>query len=59
MPKCLECGVEAQRLQWTHFKYKCTGKFKNGKEYQAAYPGSKVVDEELSQKLKLCEQTKE
>ena len=50
MPKCLECGFEASRLQWTHFKYKCTGRFKNGKEYIEAYPGAKVVDSILAKK---------
>jgi len=44
MVKCLECGAEEKRLQWTHFKFKCTGRFQNGTEYMAAYPGAKVVD---------------
>lgn len=48
MVKCLECGAEERRLQWTHFKFKCTGRFQNGKEYMAAYPGAKVVDPELA-----------
>jgi antitoxin component of MazEF toxin-antitoxin module len=46
----MECGAEEKRLQWTHFKFKCTGKFKNGKEYMAAYPGAKVVDADLAAK---------
>jgi hypothetical protein len=50
MPKCLECGFEAPRLQWTHFKYKCTGKFNNGQEYMTAHPGAKTVDAELAQR---------
>jgi hypothetical protein len=50
MPICKECGFTSDRLQWTHFKYKCTGKFKNGKEYQEAYPGSKLVDDHLAKK---------
>ena len=29
MVKCLECGFESSRLQWTHFKYNCTGRFAN------------------------------
>jgi hypothetical protein len=48
MIKCLECGFEANRLQWTHFKFNCTGKFKNGKEYMLAYPGAKVVDPDIA-----------
>jgi len=53
MIKCLECGFESERLQWTHFKYKCTGKFSNGKEYMAAYPGAVVVAPELANKTKI------
>jgi len=48
MIKCLECGFISQRLQWTHFKYKCTGKFANSKEYMLAYPNAKVVSSELA-----------
>ena len=44
MIKCLECGFESNRLQWTHFKYKCTGKFDNGKEYLKVYPNALLVD---------------
>jgi hypothetical protein len=50
MPICKECGFTSSRLQWTHFKYKCTGKFKNGEEYQIAYPDSKLVDDHLAKK---------
>ena len=48
MVKCLECGFEGPRLQWTHFKYNCTGKFNNGKEYKLAYPGAKIVSDEVA-----------
>lgn len=50
MPTCLECGFTAQRLQWTHFRYKCTGKFSNCAEYQQHYPGAKLVDDDLAKK---------
>lgn len=50
MPKCLECGFEAPRLQWTHFRYNCTGRFKNGTEYKKAYPDATLVDKELAKK---------
>lgn len=50
MPKCLECGFESSRLQWTHFRYKCTGRFKNGTEYKKAYPNALLVDEEIAKK---------
>jgi len=48
MIKCLECGFEGPRLQWTHFKYKCTGKFSNGREYKLAYPGAQLVSDEVA-----------
>jgi len=50
MPKCLECGFEASRLQWTHFKYNCTGRFASGREYKVIYPEAKLVDDELAKK---------
>ena len=50
MIKCKECGFESDRLQWTHFRYNCTGRFKNGREYRSAYPGALLVDPELSKK---------
>ena len=48
MIKCLECGFETNRLQWTHFRYKCTGKFTNSKEYRKAYPDAVLVSPELA-----------
>jgi len=48
MPKCLECGFESVRLQWTHFKYKCTGKFNNGTEYLKVYPNALLIDPSLA-----------
>ena len=48
MIKCLECGVESNRLQWTHFKYNCTGRFQNGKEYLKVYPNGKLVDDSVA-----------
>lgn len=53
MPTCLECGFTAPRLQWTHFKYKCTNKFKNGAEYLIAHPGASIVDASVTQKTKI------
>jgi hypothetical protein len=50
MIKCKECGFESNRLQWTHFRYKCSGRFKNGREYQQAYPDAPLVDPELAKK---------
>jgi hypothetical protein len=46
MVKCLECGFESPLLQWTHFKYKCTGRFNNGREYKLAYPGAQIISAE-------------
>ncbi len=50
MLTCKECGFTTNRLQWTHFKYNCSGRFKNGKEYKNAYPGELLVDPVLSKK---------
>jgi hypothetical protein len=44
MPKCLECGKILPRLQWTHFRYQCTGRFKNGREYQEVFKNAQLVD---------------
>jgi len=55
MPKCLECGFEAPRLQWTHFRYKCTGKFLNSKEYKKSYPDAKLVDDCLAKSTAVTE----
>lgn len=48
--KCEECGYVGTRLQHTHFKYNCSGKFKSGTEYKAAYPGCVVVAPNLAKK---------
>ena len=50
MPKCLECGFEAPRLQWTHFRYKCSGRFSSSAEYSKEYPNAKLVDDDLAKK---------
>lgn len=56
MPKCLECGKSAPRLQWTHFKYNCTGRFKNGTEYMAAFPDATIVDENIAKKTAITQE---
>jgi very-short-patch-repair endonuclease len=57
MIKCLECGFETEtRLQWSHFKYKCTGKFKNGVEYQTAHPDAPIIDPSLRVKYAITEE---
>jgi hypothetical protein len=53
MIKCLECGFETLRLQWSHFKYNCTGKFANGKEYLKTYPNASLVDPYLAKSYAL------
>lgn len=50
MPKCLECGKIFPRLQWTHFKYTCSGRISNVREYQAEFPGAKIVDDDIAKK---------
>lgn len=56
MPKCLECGFEAPRLQWTHFKYNCSGRFKNSKDYRKKYPNAPLVDPEIAKKTAITEE---
>lgn len=46
--KCKECGYIGSRLQHTHFKYKCSGRFTNGKDYKIFYPGELVVAPNLA-----------
>lgn len=55
MIKCEECGFETDRLQWTHFKYKCTGRFKNSAEYRKEYPTALVVSPELAKNTAVTE----
>jgi hypothetical protein len=55
MPICLECGFETTRLQWTHFKYNCTGQFANGREYKKVYPDAKLVDDDLAKNTAVTE----
>lgn len=47
MITCKACGFTSDRLQWTHFKFKCIGKYKNGKEYQKDFPGAPLVSDQL------------
>jgi hypothetical protein len=56
MIKCLECGIETNRLQWTHFKFNCTGKFSNSKEYKLAYPNAVLVSAEVAAKTALTKE---
>lgn len=56
MITCLECGIEVSRLQWTHFKYKCTGKVLDSKQYLEKHPGARLVDEELAKKTAVTEE---
>ena len=55
MIKCLECGSEVNRIQWTHLKYKCTGKLNNCTEYSKKYPGAKIIDENLAKRTAVTE----
>lgn len=57
MIKCLECGFETNRLQWTHFRYKCTGRFQNSQEYVKEYPGALLVDPALAKRTAVTEST--
>lgn len=55
MIRCLECGFETEKLQWTHFKFKCTGRFKNCKEYKEVYPTAPLTDSKLKAKYGITE----
>lgn len=50
MIKCLECGKEVNRIQWTHLRYKCTGRFTTCKQYILAYPDAKIADDSVVKK---------
>ena len=56
MPKCLECGIVLSRLQWTHFRYKCTGRFRDSKEYILEYPNAELVDSSVAEKTTLTKE---
>lgn len=56
MIKCLACGFEAERLQWTHFKWKCSGKFANSAEYRSEFPGAPLVSPELAKRTAVTEE---
>lgn len=53
MIKCLECGKNVNRIQWTHLRYKCSGKINTCSEYLKKYPNATLVDEELAKKTSL------
>lgn len=57
MIKCLECGFETGRLQWTHFKYKCTGRAKSLSEYKKLHPNAATVSPEVAYKTRVSEDT--
>lgn len=56
MIKCKECGYETERLQWTHFKYKCNGNVSSIKEYKEKYPDAKTVSDTLAKKTAVTKQ---
>lgn len=53
MIKCMECGKMVNRIQWTHLRYKCTGRFKTCEEYITFYPDATTVDESIAKKTSL------
>lgn len=56
MIKCLACGFEAERLQWTHFKWKCSGKFSNSADYRKEFPDAPLVSPELAKRTAVTEE---
>ena len=53
MIKCLECGKDVNRIQWTHLRYKCSGQISTCDEYLKKYPGTALVDDALAKKTTL------
>lgn len=49
--RCRECSAILPRLQWTHFKYKCTGVVKSLEEYKCKYPNEIMVSPVLKKAL--------
>ena len=45
--KCEECRVIVTRLQWTHFKNKCSGNIKTIAEYKLKYPNAVLISPRL------------
>lgn len=41
--ECAECGWIGPRIQWTHLKYKCSGKIATIDEYKKKYPNRPLV----------------
>lgn len=41
--QCCECNQILTRLQWTHFKTKCSGHIKTISDYRIAYPDAPLV----------------
>lgn len=50
--RCMECGFITTRLQWTHFKYKCSGNILSIIEYKKKHQAS-VIAPNLLQKTKI------
>lgn len=48
--KCKSCGFVCGRLQWTHFKHKCSGKYSNVQEYLIDYPNALTVAPSLAKR---------
>lgn len=46
--KCEECGVMVTRLQWTHFRNKCTGGVRTISEYKSKYPNAPLVSKKVA-----------
>lgn len=53
---CLECGAHLTRLQWTHFKHKCTGDVRSLAEYRAKYPDVELVARNLLDKAAVTQE---
>ena len=55
MIRGMECGFETQRLQWTHFKYKCNGNIQSIYEYRKKYPDALTVNPDVAKRTAITE----
>ena len=54
---CKECGKEVgSAIQWTHLKYKCSGKINSIKEYKSKFPNSPIKSKSLLKKTAITKE---
>lgn len=56
MITCQACGAQLQRIQWTHLRYKCIGKYQNVAEYTNDFPNSPILTADLAIRTSITEE---